>query len=218
MSLFKRSNYEVAPICDRCGFPVKVATNALDQQRMGLAALVSERVCNQASLALGLVGHLEPRQTVPLAEAEGIALFHSCMVFALWRTWGKKEPIGAFLDLYMARLLSKIRERFGDMCSNQFQNILVSREVEFVKEFPKIETGDAALPEQGPVVKESGAATVRLAGRWVRRVEGTYDAELEKDGLHPASDVAALTALFHIVTTDIVADSRLFLSMKGLFQ
>lgn len=218
MSLFKKSNNEVAPICDRCGFPVKAGTDALGQQQNGLAALASEGVCNHASLALGLVGHLEAKQTVPLAEAEGIALFHSCTVYALWRSWGKKEPIGAFLDLYMARLLIKIQERFGDVCSSQFQDIFVSREVEFMEEFPKIESGCAALPEQGPAVKESGAATVRLAGTWVRRIQGTYDAELEKGGRHPASDLAAVTALFHLVTSAVVADSKLFLSMRGLFQ
>jgi len=218
MSLFKKSKNDIASVCDRCGFPVKAGTNVLGQQQNGLAALASEGVCNHASLALGLVGHLEAEQTVPLAEAEGIALFHSCMVYALWRTWGKKEPIGTFLDLYMSRLLSRIQERFGDTCSSQFQDIFVSRELEFMEEFPKIATGYAALPEQGPVVKDTGAATVRLAGRWVRRVEGTYNAELEKGGLHPASDLAAVTALFHIATSAIVADSKLFVSMKGLFQ
>lgn len=180
MSLFKKSHNDVAPICDRCGFPVQGGTNALSQQQNGLAALVSDGVCNRASLALGFVGHLEPKQTMPIAEAEGIALFHSCMVYALWRSWGKKEPIGAYLDLYMARLQGKIEERFGNKCLSHFKDIFVSREVEFVEEFPKIETGEAALAEQGPVVKDSGAATVRLAGRWVRRVQGTYDAELEK--------------------------------------
>ena len=199
-------------------FPVKAGTNALGQQQNGLAALASEGVCNHASLALGFVGHLEAKQTVPLAEAEGIALFHSCIVYALWHTWGKKEPIGAYLGLYMARLLSKIQERFGDRCSSHFKDIFVSREAEFMEEFPKIERGDAALPEQAPVAKEAGAATARLAGRWVRRVQGTYDAELEKSGLHAASDLAAVTALFHIVTSAIVADSKLFRLMQGLFQ
>ena len=42
MSLFKKSNNEVAPICDRCGFPVKTGTNALGQQQNGLAALTCD--------------------------------------------------------------------------------------------------------------------------------------------------------------------------------
>jgi hypothetical protein len=218
MSLFKRSHNEIAPICDRCGFPVKTGIDALGQQQNGLAASTSEGVCNDASLALGFVGHLEAKQTVALAEAEAIALFHSCIVYGLWRTWGKREPIGAYLDLYMPRLLSKIRERFGDRCLSHFKDVFVSREAEFMQEFPKVERGYAALPEQAPVVNEAGAATLRLAGTWVRRVQGAYDSELEKNDLQVASDLAAVTALFHIVSSAIVADSQLFRSMQGLFQ
>ncbi len=108
MTLFKKSHNEVAPICDRCGYPVNIGTSVLGQQQNGLAAVTSEGVCNHASLVLEFVGHLEARQTVPVAEAEAIALFHSCIVYALWTTWRKKEPIGAYLDLYMARLLGKV--------------------------------------------------------------------------------------------------------------
>jgi len=219
MALFKKS-HEVAPICDRCGFPVETGISVLAQQRTGLAALTSEWVCNRASLVLGFVGHLDITQTVPVAEAEALALFHSCVVYALWITWGKKEPIGAYLDLYMARLLSKARERFGDTCLSRFKDIFVSREAEFMEEFPKIGKGDAALPKEAaiPVVEEADAASLRLAGRWVRRAKGTYDAELERSGLHTATDIVSVGSFFHFVTSAIVADSKLFRTTQGLFQ
>jgi hypothetical protein len=87
-----------------------------------------------------------------------------------------------------------------------------------MEESPKIESGYAALPEQGPVVNEAGAATVRLAGRWVRRVQATYNAELEKSGLHAGTDIVCITCVFNTVTSSIVANGKLFRSMQGLFQ
>ena len=204
-----------------CRFAIVVVssdTNILSRQQNGLAALVSEEVCNHSSLALGYVGCLEAKQIVTLAEAESIALFHGCVVYALWSTWGKKQPIGAFLDLYMARLLRKVQHRFGDVCLTYFKDIFVSREAEFMREFPKMGTGDAALPSEGPLVKDTGAAAVRLAGRWVRRVQGTYDDSLEQRGVHAGTSIAPIAAFFQLATTAILSDSKLFRSMQGLFQ
>jgi hypothetical protein len=140
---------------------------------------------------------------VPFAEAEIIALLHSGIVYALWTTWGKKEPIGAFLDLYMPQLVRKIRERFGDKCLDRFKTIYGPREAEFMKQFPTIGTDAGAMS---------------LAGMWVRRIQGTYDTEMEQNGVHAGTDAALSSALFHKVSSGIIANAKLFRTVETLFR
>ena len=214
---------QVISFCEHCGFPVKPSADATGVQRIALAAGITERVCNRATLGLGIVGHLEANQTVSFAEAEAIALFHSCVVYALWSSWGKKEPIDAYWSLYAIRFVNKIQERFGDACAKQVNEILKAREAEFMGEFAKTANVGALAAGQNPAL--AGMASLgpmlALAGKWVRRMRGSYDAA---SGASAPPTPAALTeiptnsGLMHLVTSSISADVNLFRAMQPLFQ
>ena len=210
---------EIVVFCEYCGCPTKLNQDVRAQRRVALAALESDRICSRATLALGIVGHLDANQTVPFAEAEATALFHSSIVYALWSTWGKNEPIAAYWNFYMPRLQKKIQERFGDVCLNQFNAIFKSREAEFMEEVRRITAAAAAATGGNPALAGPAnlAPMLALGAKWVRRMRGTDSTELANTA-PPPTEIPLTSSIIQLVMSSVTSEGELFRATLPLFQ
>lgn len=177
--------------------------NTLTEQRDGMATLISNSICEGCPRILSLIDRLSEGQTVSIAEAEILALLHSVTVYGLWTTWKRKEPIAEFLDIYGPKLIRKMRETFGARCADYFKAIYIDRETEFMHEFPTIVQGE---PRETYVV-----------GKWIRRIQGTYDAELEAKGIHAGTSIVHVGTLFVLISGRLLADNDLYRKFACLF-
>jgi hypothetical protein len=174
------------------------------EDRAYIATAVADVVCQSGPQVFQTFfrdARLGRNQTVSKAEAEIIALWPSSTVHALWGVWTQK-PISTFLDLYAPIVSSKLKDKPG--CREHFLLVAADREKEFMKKFPRTEEA-----------YERDAFC--LAALWVRYIQGTYDAELEKTGLHSGTDFSLAIALWGALSNNLASTAEPLRKCNDLF-